>query len=75
MSDWLYSEVLPDVKKFMQEHFEHHVVYGEDHHFMSLELPQNFEWMQVGTYCLDYSPRYFVEILKYVSFRVMGVNF
>lgn len=65
-SDWLYTEVLPSVRRFLQEHRQHKVVYGNTADFMEASGDGLLDWMQVGFLPL-LLPRYFVERLGFKS--------
>ena len=61
-ADWLYSEVLPSVRRFLGEHQTHQIVFGNTADFLSIGEDDLLDWMQVGFSPL-LLPRYFVERL------------
>jgi len=62
-AEWLYSEVLPSVRRFLEEHRCHRLLFGNTADFMLTDA--NFlDWMQVGFLPL-LLPRYFVERLGF----------
>lgn len=61
-ADWLYTEVLPSVRRFLREHGAHQIVFGNTADFLSLGGDDLLDWMQVG-YLPLLLPRYFVERL------------
>ncbi len=62
-ADWLYSEVLPSVRRFLEEHRCHRLVFGNTSEFLSSDADL-LDWMQVGFLPL-LLPRYFVERLGF----------
>ena len=65
-ANWLRSEVLPSVRRFLDEHKTHRVVYGNTSDFLSSASDGLLDWMQVGFLPL-LLPRYFVERLGFKS--------
>jgi hypothetical protein len=65
-ADWLYTEVLPPVRRFLEEHNCHSIVFGNTADFLSLDGNGLLDWMQVGFSPL-LLPRYFVEKLGFTS--------
>jgi hypothetical protein len=63
-AQWLYSEVLPSVRRFLDEHRFHRIVFGNTGDFLSLDDSGLLDWMQVGFLPL-LLPRYFVERLGF----------
>lgn len=61
---WLYTEVLPSVRRFLDEHKFHRVVYGNTADFLESGSDGLLDWMQVGFLPL-LLPRYFVERLGF----------
>jgi hypothetical protein len=61
---WLYSEVLPSVRRFLEEHRCHRIVFGPTGDFLSPDSSGMLDWMQVGFLPL-LLPRYFVERLGF----------
>src|SRR2546426_1899990 len=59
-ADWLYAEVLPSVRRFLEEHRCHRIVFGNTADFLSPDGDGLLDWMQVGFLPL-LLPRYFVE--------------
>jgi len=63
-ASWLYTEVLPSVRRFLEEHKCHGVVYGNTSDFLTSASDGFLDWMQVGFLPL-LLPRYFVERLGF----------
>jgi hypothetical protein len=63
-ADWLYAEVLPAVRRFLEEHGGHRIVFGNTADFLSPDGGGLLDWMQVGFLPL-LLPRYFVERLGF----------
>ena len=63
-ADWLRTEVLPSVRRFLEEHRCHHIVFGNTSDFLSPDGDGFLDWMQVGFLPL-LLPRYFVERLGF----------
>lgn len=63
-SRWLYDEVLPPLRTFLQDHSSHEVVFGEKDSFAPVNDENYFAWMQVG-YAASLTPRYLVEVLGF----------
>ncbi|MFY9553684.1 MAG: hypothetical protein WAV20_04645 [Blastocatellia bacterium] len=63
-ADWLYSEVLPSVRRFLEEHRCHRIVFGNTGDFLTPDSNGLLDWMQVGFLPL-LLPRYFVERLGF----------
>ena len=61
-ADWLYTEVLPSVRRFLEEHKFHNLLFGNTSDFLS--EADLLDWMQVGFLPL-LLPRYFVERLGF----------
>ena len=61
-AEWLYTEVLPSVRRFLGEHQVHQIVFGNTADFLSIGGDDLLDWMQVGFSPL-LLPRYFVERL------------
>lgn len=64
LSRWLYEEVFPPLRQFLNEHKGHQLVFGEDEDFAPDYEDYVLNWMQIG-YLLWAKPRYFVEVLGY----------
>jgi hypothetical protein len=65
-AQWLHSEVLPSVRRFLEEHRSHRVVFGPTSEFLSPDGNGLLDWMQVG-FLPVLLPRYFVERLGFQS--------
>ena len=65
-ANWLCSEVLPSVRRFLDEHNCHQIVYGNTADFLGVGAGGDvlLDWMQVGFLPL-LLPRYFVERLGF----------
>jgi hypothetical protein len=63
-AQWLYREVLPPVRRFLEEHRCHRLVFGNTADFLSSDGDGLLDWMQVGFLPL-LLPRYFVERLGF----------
>jgi hypothetical protein len=63
-AQWLYGEVLPSVRRFLEEHRCHRIVFGTTGDFLSLDDNSLLDWMQVGFLPL-LLPRYFIERLGF----------
>lgn len=63
-ANWLYSEVLPSVRRFLQEHARHRLLFGNTADFVSSDDDDLLDWMQVG-FSPVLLPRYFVERLGF----------
>jgi hypothetical protein len=63
-ADWLRTEVLPSVRRFLEEHRCHRIVFGNTADFLSFDDDGLLDWMQVG-YSPLLLPRYFVEQLGF----------
>lgn len=63
-AQWLHSEVLPSVRRFLEEHRSHRVVFGPTSEFLSPDGNGLLDWMQVG-FLPVLLPRYFVERLGF----------
>jgi len=63
-AQWLYTEVLPSVRRFLDAHRFHRIVFGNTGDFLSLDDNGLLDWMQVGFLPL-LLPRYFVERLGF----------
>ena len=58
---WLYDDILPQLRDFLQNHRGHRVVFGELEDFAPGD-DYYLYWMQIG-YCMQPTPRYLVEVL------------
>jgi hypothetical protein len=65
-SHWLYTEIFPPLRKFIEEHREHHIVFDEEEGFVS--GADQWDWMQIG-YLLVPTPRYFLEVMGFTSWE------
>jgi hypothetical protein len=65
-SQFLLERVFPQLKAFLDLHFEHRVVFGERDYFAPFENDQFLDWMEVG-YLPSLTPRYFVEVLGFTD--------
>lgn len=63
-AQWLHTEVLPAVRRFLEEHRTHQIVFGPSGDFLSPDSSGLLDWMQVGFLPL-LLPRYFVERLGF----------
>ncbi|PYT03427.1 MAG: hypothetical protein DMF60_18420 [Acidobacteria bacterium] len=63
-AQWLYTEVLPSVRRFLEEHKGHHLMFGNTADFLASDGDGLLDWMQVGFLPL-LLPRYFVERLGF----------
>jgi len=63
-AEWLQSEVLPSVRRFLEEHRKHRLVFGNTADFLSQDGDGILDWMQVG-FSPALLPRYFVERLGF----------
>lgn len=61
-SRWLYEDVFPPLRQFLQEHKSHRIIFGEDEEFASFDADDYMDWMQVG-YLMKPTPRYLVQVL------------
>lgn len=61
---WLDTEVLPSVRRFLEEHRSHRILFGPTSDFLSPDANGLLDWMQVGFLPL-LLPRYFVERLGF----------
>jgi len=61
---WLSTEVLPSVRRFLEEHKDHPLVFGPTADFLASGGDGVLDWMQVGFLPL-LLPRYFVERLGF----------
>lgn len=62
-SEWLYQEIFPVLKHFLNEHRLHKVIFGESEDFAPVESDSYFDWLQIG-FLAGLTPRYFIEVLK-----------
>jgi hypothetical protein len=60
-SRWLYEDILPPLRDFLQNHRGHRVHFGELEDFAPGD-DYYLHWMQMG-YCMQPTPRYLVEVL------------
>lgn len=63
-SEWLYEEIFPTLEKFLFEHGNHFVIFGEEEDFNSIDSENYFDWLQIG-FLPKLTPRYLAEILKF----------
>ena len=63
-SGWLYNGVLPSVRRFLEEHGSHQIIFGTITEFLSTGDESFLDWMQVG-FMPQLLPRYFVERLGF----------
>ena len=63
-AQWLYTEVLPSVRRFLEGHKNHRLVFGNTADFLASDGDGLLDWMQVGFLPL-LLPRYFVERLGF----------
>jgi hypothetical protein len=70
-SRWLYEGVFPPLKKFLQDHKGHRIVFGEEDEFAPIQSNEYFNWMRVG-YLSEPSPRYLFEVMGFTSWRQVG---
>lgn len=62
---WLYESVLPGVRRFLNDHRSHYLVFGQEEDFAPGE-DSYLDWMQTG-YLAQLTPRYLVEVLGLTS--------
>lgn len=65
-SQWLYVDVFPPLRDFLQEHKSHKIVFGEEEEFASITGDDYFNWMSVG-YRSKPTPRYLAEVIGFTS--------
>jgi hypothetical protein len=65
-SGWLYNDVLPAVRSFLEKHNAHRIIFGLQEEAVAKNDDEMFEWMQVG-HLLQPLPRYYVEVLGFTS--------
>jgi hypothetical protein len=58
---WLYEEIFPPLRAFIENHQRHRLIFGELEDFAP-EDDYYLYWMQVG-YCMQPTVRYLVEVL------------
>jgi hypothetical protein len=61
-ADWLYEEVLPSTRHFLERHKSHRVIYGQMEDFLPFNGEGFLDWLQLG-FMPQLLPRYFVECL------------
>ena len=61
-ADWLYDKVLPSVRKFLDRHGRHSIIYGCISDFLPADGEGFLDWLQLG-FMPQLLPRYFVEYL------------
>jgi hypothetical protein len=61
-AEWLYEEVLPSARHFLERHKRHRIVYGNTADFLPFDGEGFLDWLQVG-FMPQMLPRYFVEYL------------
>lgn len=61
-ADWLYEKVLPSVRKFLERHVRHSIIYGCMADFLPVDGEGFLDWLQIG-FMPQMLPRYFVEYL------------
>ena len=62
-SKWLYEEVFPSVRKFLEENRRFQIIYGEYEDFISIDDLEFLEWKQEKGWLQELSPRLFFEDL------------
>ena len=67
-ADWLYKEVLPSARRFLEEHKSHPVVFGNTADFISYDREDFLDWMQLG-FSPQLLPRYFAEHLGLLTWE------
>lgn len=67
-SDWLYKEVFPSVRLFLETHRAHRIIYGEEDQYFSYDDGSFLEWQQEG-YLKTIFPKEFLENLKMNSWN------
>lgn len=60
-SRWLYEEVFPPLREFLESHKNHRIVFGQTEDFAPTG-DEDIYWMQIG-YCAVETPRHLVEVL------------
>jgi hypothetical protein len=63
-ANWLRTDVLPSVRRFLEDHRCHRIVFGNTADFLSSDDDGLLDWLQVGFSPL-LLPRYFVELLGF----------
>lgn len=61
-SRWLYEEIFPPLRQFLQQHKSHRIIFGDDEEFAPFDSDDFWDWMQIG-YLVNITPRYLVERL------------
>jgi hypothetical protein len=69
-SRWLYEEIFPPLKKFLEDHKDHRVVFGEQEDFAP-DDDYYLDWMQIGD-GMQPTPRYLVEVLGLNTWEQVG---
>jgi hypothetical protein len=65
-SNWLYNEVFPSVRTFLEEHGPHKIIYGEIDLICDSSSDWFLEWIQEGFLAYAY-PRFCLERLHHDS--------
>jgi hypothetical protein len=61
---WLYKEIFPPLKLFVEKHKKHTIIFGEQESFTSPDTDEYWDWLQIG-YILVPTPRHFVEVMGF----------
>jgi hypothetical protein len=67
-SNWLYNEVLPSVRSFLETHKQHRIVFGLQEEAVAKTDDEMFDWMEVGHF-FQSLPRYYVEVLRFITWE------
>lgn len=67
-SNWLYNEVLPSVRSFLENHKEHRIVFGLQEEAVAKTDDEMFDWMEVG-HLFQPLPRYYAEVLRFITWE------
>lgn len=70
-TNWLTSEVLPSVRRFLNEHAGHGIVFGEDDMFFDSNPDWFLDWIQEG-YGTTPWPRFLHERVQLKSWTAVG---
>jgi len=71
-SRWLYADVFPGLRQFLEEHKTHNMVFGEEEEFAPIKSEDYFNWMSVG-YLSKPTPRYLVEVMGFRSWEQVRI--
>lgn len=65
---WLYDEVFPSTRRFLEAHRDHHLIYGEREDFIPNDEAGFLDWMQIGFSPVEL-PRYFMVYHGFTSWK------